>query len=52
MGLVSDGGVHSSLNHLLGLTQLLQNHQLDDRTYIHAFTDGRDTDPYSGKKFF
>jgi len=51
MGLVSDGGVHSSLNHLLGLTQLLQNHQLDDRTYIHAFTDGRDTDPYSGKNF-
>lgn len=48
MGLVSDGGVHSSLEHLKSLTSILKELQLDDRTYIHAFTDGRDTDPHSG----
>jgi 2,3-bisphosphoglycerate-independent phosphoglycerate mutase len=47
-GLVSDGGVHSNMNHLLELTDLLKNKGLDDRTYVHAFTDGRDTDPNNG----
>jgi 2,3-bisphosphoglycerate-independent phosphoglycerate mutase len=51
MGLVSDGGVHSSIDHLLGLTELLKENKLDDRVYIHAFMDGRDTDPRSGKDF-
>ncbi|MDG1046165.1 MAG: 2,3-bisphosphoglycerate-independent phosphoglycerate mutase [Bacteroidia bacterium] len=51
MGLVSDGGVHSSIDHLLGLTELLKENNLDDRVYIHAFMDGRDTDPRSGKDF-
>ncbi len=51
MGLVSKGGVHSSQEHLLELTQLLANAGLDQRTFIHAFTDGRDTDPNSGIDF-
>ena len=51
MGLVSDGGVHSSVDHLLALTELFQELGLDDRVYIHAFTDGRDTDPNNGVKY-
>ena len=51
MGLVSDGGVHSSVDHLLALTELFQELGLDDRVYIHAFTDGRDTDPNNGIKY-
>ncbi len=52
MGLVSDGGVHSSVDHLLALTELFQELGLDDRVYIHAFTDGRDTDPNNGVKYY
>lgn len=48
MGLVSDGGVHSHENHLMGLCSILKEEGLDHRTTIHAFTDGRDTDPNSG----
>ncbi|MFN4083619.1 MAG: 2,3-bisphosphoglycerate-independent phosphoglycerate mutase [Bacteroidia bacterium] len=47
IGLVSHGGVHSSLNHLIGLCQILGQQQVQN-FYIHAFTDGRDTDPKSG----
>ena len=51
IGLVSDGGVHSSLEHLLALTRTIsaKAQQLD--IVIHAFTDGRDTLPHSGKGF-
>lgn len=48
MGLVSDGGVHSSLEHLKALNQLFTSLDLDERVFIHAFTDGRDTDPHNG----
>lgn len=51
MGLVSDGGVHSSMDHLIKLCQVSKEFGLDSRTYIHAFMDGRDTDPRSGKGF-
>jgi len=47
IGLVSNGGVHSSLNHLTGLCNILAEHQLNE-FFVHAFTDGRDTDPKSG----
>ncbi len=47
IGLVSDGGVHSSLDHLKGLCNFLQNNQILD-FFVHAFTDGRDTDPKGG----
>lgn len=51
IGLVSDGGVHSHINHLFGLLDAAKECGLNDRVYIHAFTDGRDCDPHSGKGF-
>jgi 2,3-bisphosphoglycerate-independent phosphoglycerate mutase len=48
IGLVSDGGVHSSISHLIHLCEIFKKNGLDNQTYIHAFTDGRDTDPNSG----
>ncbi|MFN8242906.1 MAG: 2,3-bisphosphoglycerate-independent phosphoglycerate mutase [Ferruginibacter sp.] len=50
MGLVSDGGVHSHINHLKALTSICQAGGVTD-VLIHAFTDGRDTDPKSGLGF-
>ncbi len=50
VGLVSDGGVHSHINHLKCLCDMTQQHELK-RVFIHAFTDGRDCDPKSGKAF-
>ncbi len=50
LGLVSDGGVHSSDRHLYKLCDITKDYGLD-RVYIHAFTDGRDTDPESGLGF-
>jgi 2,3-bisphosphoglycerate-independent phosphoglycerate mutase len=47
IGLVSNGGVHSHLEHLKGLITILNNHQLQN-VFVHAFTDGRDTDPKGG----
>lgn len=47
MGLVSDGGVHSSIEHLKGLCNFLHQQKVAE-FYIHAFTDGRDTDPKGG----
>ena len=48
---MSDGGVHSHIDHLLGICDLLKQHEEDVEVYIHAFMDGRDTDPKSGKAF-
>ncbi len=50
LGLVSDGGVHSHINHLKGLLTVAEDHGLS-KVYVHAFTDGRDVDPKSGKGF-
>lgn len=50
MGLVSDGGVHSHINHLKALVEATQDFGLKD-VFIHAFTDGRDVDPKSGEFF-
>ena len=50
LGLVSDGGVHSHTSHLRGLIDASQEYELD-KVFIHAFTDGRDVDPKSGKKY-
>ncbi len=50
LGLVSDGGVHSHTSHLKGLIDASQNFGLK-KVFIHAFTDGRDVDPKSGKKY-
>ncbi|HPW90097.1 MAG TPA: 2,3-bisphosphoglycerate-independent phosphoglycerate mutase [Paludibacteraceae bacterium] len=50
MGLVSDGGVHSSLDHLYKLCDIAKQYDIAD-AYVHCFMDGRDTDPRSGKGF-
>ncbi|GAA0528919.1 2,3-bisphosphoglycerate-independent phosphoglycerate mutase [Chitinophaga japonensis] len=50
VGLVSDGGVHSHINHLKALTQIAKDNGLE-KVFVHAFTDGRDTDPKSGLGF-
>lgn len=51
IGLVSDGGVHSHLNHLLALCDIAAENGLSRQTFVHAFMDGRDTDPQSGLGF-
>lgn len=51
IGLVSNGGVHSHINHLKGLLTAAKNFGLDENVYVHAFTDGRDCDPLSGLGF-
>ena len=50
MGLVSDGGVHSHLEHLKALVTIAHNNHLDN-LFVHAFMDGRDTDPKGGIKY-
>ena len=50
LGLVSDGGVHSHIAHLKALVDVCKREGLND-VFIHAFTDGRDTDPKSGLGF-
>ena len=50
VGLVSDGGVHSHINHVKAITSLCKAQELTN-VLIHAFTDGRDTDPKSGLGF-
>ncbi|MAX68260.1 MAG: phosphoglycerate mutase (2,3-diphosphoglycerate-independent), partial [Flavobacteriales bacterium] len=50
IGLVSDGGIHSHQNHLYKLCELSQKEGIQ-KVFVHAFTDGRDCDPKSGKEF-
>lgn len=50
LGLVSDGGVHSHINHLKAICDICKEQGLEE-VYIHAFTDGRDCDPKSGLGF-
>src|SRR5438045_2082320 len=47
LGLVSYGGVHSHIDHLRALLELAQRQGLEERTFVHAFTDGRDVSPHS-----
>ncbi|MFY7843524.1 2,3-bisphosphoglycerate-independent phosphoglycerate mutase [Chryseobacterium gambrini] len=51
IGLVSNGGVHSHINHLKGLLTAAHEFGLNENVFVHAFTDGRDCDPLSGKGF-
>ncbi|MBQ8223768.1 MAG: 2,3-bisphosphoglycerate-independent phosphoglycerate mutase [Bacteroides sp.] len=51
MGLTSNGGVHSSFDHLFKLCDIAKEYGIGERTFIHCFMDGRDTDPKSGKGF-
>lgn len=50
LGLVSDGGIHSHINHLKGLLDVLAENKAEN-AFLHAFTDGRDCDPKSGTGF-
>ncbi len=50
LGLVSDGGVHSSMEHLFKLIEISKTYGID-KSFVHCFMDGRDTDPKSGKAF-
>jgi 2,3-bisphosphoglycerate-independent phosphoglycerate mutase len=50
LGLVSDGGVHSHIEHLFALLRMARENKVD-RVFVHAFTDGRDTPPESGMGF-
>ncbi|MDO9036821.1 MAG: 2,3-bisphosphoglycerate-independent phosphoglycerate mutase [Lutibacter sp.] len=50
LGLVSDGGIHSHIDHLKGLLDVAAEHNLKN-VFLHAFTDGRDCDPKSGIHF-
>jgi len=52
MGLVSDGGVHAHINHLKALCSIARENGIEaEKIFVHAFTDGRDCDPKSGKQF-
>jgi 2,3-bisphosphoglycerate-independent phosphoglycerate mutase len=50
MGLVSDGGVHSHIEHLFALLKMARENHVE-RVFVHCFTDGRDTPPHSGVDF-
>lgn len=50
MGLVSDGGVHSHIKHLKALCDIMEENEVE-KTFIHAFMDGRDTDPKGGTNY-
>jgi 2,3-bisphosphoglycerate-independent phosphoglycerate mutase len=47
LGLVSHGGVHSHIDHLRALLELARREGMEERTYVHAFTDGRDVSPHA-----
>ena len=49
LGLISDGGVHSHINHLKALIDIAKDYNIE--SYIHGFTDGRDVDPKSGSEY-
>jgi 2,3-bisphosphoglycerate-independent phosphoglycerate mutase len=50
LGLVSYGGVHSHIDHLRGLLELARRQEMEERTFVHAFTDGRDVSPTSARR--
>ena len=51
LGLLSDGGIHSHINHLFAILEMCKQEGLG-RVYVHAFTDGRDTLPDSAREYF
>src|SRR6476660_3815511 len=50
LGLLSDGGVHSHIEHLFALLEMAKRHHVK-KVFVHCFMDGRDTPPHSGKEF-
>ncbi len=51
LGLLSDGGVHSSIHHLSGLLEIFSEQKNPPQVFLHAFTDGRDTSPNGGVSY-
>ena len=49
LGLVSYGGVHSHIDHLRALFELARREGMEERTFVHAFTDGRDVSPHAAR---
>jgi 2,3-bisphosphoglycerate-independent phosphoglycerate mutase len=49
LGLLSDGGVHSHINHMIALAEIISSHHIE--VFLHCFLDGRDTSPYSAEKY-
>src|SRR5262244_3158483 len=50
LGLLSDGGVHSHIEHLFALLEMAKRHKVE-KAFVHCFMDGRDTPPHSGREF-
>jgi 2,3-bisphosphoglycerate-independent phosphoglycerate mutase len=50
MGLLSDGGVHSHINHLFALLEMAKQQKVE-HVFVHCFMDGRDTPPHSGREY-
>lgn len=50
MGLLSDGGIHSHIDHFMALLEMCRKEEVN-QVYFHVFMDGRDTSPYSGEKY-
>ncbi|HUL14421.1 MAG TPA: 2,3-bisphosphoglycerate-independent phosphoglycerate mutase [Terriglobales bacterium] len=50
LGLLSDGGVHSHINHLFALLEMAKQHKVE-KVFVHCFMDGRDTPPHSGREY-
>src|ERR1700747_602812 len=50
LGLLSDGGVHSHIQHLFALLEMAKQHKVEN-VFVHCFMDGRDTPPHSGREF-
>ncbi len=51
VGMISDGGIHSHINHAKALLAMAEQNNLTEKTYLHTFTDGRDTSPKSGLNY-
>ncbi len=49
LGLLSDGGVHSHINHIIALAEIISSHNVE--VFLHGFLDGRDTNPYGAEKY-
>lgn len=52
LGIISDGGVHSHINHVFAIIDLLVQREFKQEVYMHLFTDGRDVAPKSTEKYF
>ncbi len=52
VGILSDGGIHSSMNHVFALLEMLDRENFKNNIFLHLFTDGRDVPPKSADKYF